>query len=59
MKGVLERECVLLVRIKKSCGWWIFILRCLGFFFIFLECKMYLIGKDFVEKKVVVDEILF
>lgn len=30
-----------------------------GFFFTFLECKMHLTGRDFVEKKVVVDETLF
>lgn len=58
-KGVSERECILLVRIKISCGWWNFISRCSGFFFTFLECKMHLTGKDFVEKKVVVDETLF
>lgn len=58
-KGSQKEKCILLVRIKKSCGWCNFISRCSGFFFTFLECKMHLTGKDFVEKKVVVDETLF
>lgn len=58
-KGSQKEKCILLVRIKNSCGWWNFISRCSGFFFTFLECKMHLTGRDFVEKKVVVDETLF